>query len=502
MNNCQPSILPLIYPENSWPLLVNNAIHSVQLQTQSPLPYIATIAMSVIAETVQGLAYVQIPSGPICSLSVSVLAILDSGGGKSPVLKMLRKPVVDFEAEMQEIYKEKMQVYRTSEKIWKITDDEYAKALRRAITKGEDVVTVEERIVAHQKVKPEKPPYPVLTYANPTIEALVHGLAKNWPNAAVVSDEASGLINGRLAQGLALLNQLMDGARVSVERKGEPDPIIVPEPRLTCVLALQPGQLEKYFNRTGEDARDIGFLARTLICKPFVMPGSRNVSPVEPDPQFLDQFHDRVKALLKQSVGQDGLPITKKRAVVFCPEAAEAYVNLRQQIETGLMVGGYFANIKDFAEKAARHVAKLAAMLEIFVNDSYVIRTDMLWCAMSLINWHAEEFKRIFAKPDELAQPFQDANTLLPWLHHFMRGRTNRYLMKNDVLKHAPSSLRSKARLESALQVLVNQGQLGWNVLLQGKMHFLDLFPALPFDMYALQIAVEHYRFKKKSFVR
>ncbi|SCK09200.1 YfjI family protein [Vogesella sp. LIG4] len=506
-----PSSIPLItqspspmptgeYPYDALPALVQNAVYAVHCYTQSPLPMIGTFALSLMAEAVQGVANVQIPSGPLCSLSLAVLAIVESGGGKTPALNMLRKAVVEFENALQLKYAGALKSYEAELKIWQLTNAEYEKALRKAVAKSLDLTDVQNRLLAHQQAKPKKPRHPILTYANPTIEALVNGLANYWQNAALVSDEASAILNGRVTQVLALLNSMLDGAKVSMERKGEPDPIIVQHPRLTAVLALQPGQLEKYFKRTGDDALDIGFMARMLVCKPLVLPGTRNVQPVDVDPQFLAALHERVTSLLQQGIAPDGEPIRQKKVVVFSPEAAEAYVGVRQYIEQQQMPGGAAEHIKDFAAKAGRHVAKLAAIMEIVVNDSYVISLDMLQRATRLIYWHADEYRLVFAKPAELPQPFVDANLLCAWLHNFSQTRTPRYVMKNDVLKHAPSALRNKQRLEEALQVLQQQGRVGWHFLYQGKMQFLDLFPSLPADQYALEVAINQYRMKKTSF--
>lgn len=492
--------LPTLYPQDALPALILNAVQAVQLSTQSPLPMTATFALSLMAEAVQGLADVQIPSGPRCSLSLAVLAIVDSGGGKSPALNMLRKAVVEFENALQLRYLEALKRYEADLTIWQLTRAEYEKALRKAVAKSLDTAEAQARLLEHQQVIPKKPRNPILTYANPTIEALVNGLANYQQNAALVSDEASAIFNGRVTQMLALLNKMLDGDKTSMERKGVPDPIVVQQPRLTAVLALQPGQLDRYFKRTGDDALDIGFMARMLVCKPLIFTGMRDVRPVDVDPQFLAALHERITALLMQSFGPDGEPIAQKKVVIFSPEAAQYYVEVRQHIEQQQMPGGACEHIKDFAAKAGRHVAKLAAIMEIVVNDSYVISLDMLQRATSLIYWHADEYRRVFAKPAELPQPFVDANLLYPWLLNFMQVRSSRYVMKNDVLKHAPNSLRNKERLDAALEVLQQQRWIGWHFLYQGKMQFLDLCPSLPADQYALEVAINQYRMKKTSF--
>lgn len=484
------------YPFHMFPPKIGQSLHSVQVQAQSPFALVGTMAIGVMSEAVQGLADVQIPQGPRCPTSTWVLAVVDSGGGKTPTMNLLRnRSVQAFETSQYQAYEAQLEQYEINHLAWKLELDERSNELRKSVRKKEDASELKQRLAKHMLAKPKKPRRIKLSYPDATVEALLYGMAESWPNVALPSDEASLFFNGHMADGLASLNQCWDGQPISIDRRSLDEPITVDAPRVTLNLGIQPALLEKYFKRRGNEGRDLGTLPRMLICCPESNQGFRNVTPAEVDPQYLDAFHKRMQALLTQSIDEKGEPIAQKRVIEFSPEAATRFHKLRGEIEWELRPGGYLESVRDYAAKASRHVAKLAAIFELFENDSDVISLDMLERAISFIDWYIKEYQRVFTVPPEMPQEVQDADMLYPWLCQFVNRRCNRYLMKNDIRKHAPNCLRSKQRLEQALLMLAQRGQIAlWQL---GKTCYIDMSPQLPYDPTSLQTALNNYRIKQ-----
>ncbi|MCL6264488.1 YfjI family protein [Craterilacuibacter sp. RT1T] len=481
------------YPFDQFPPDIWQALNVVQCQVQSAPALVGTMAIGVMSEAVQGIADVQIPQGPRCPTSTWVLGVVDSGGGKTPTLNMLRHGSVQaWEARRYQEHAVLLEQYEIDHQAWKLELDELSSDLRKAVRKKQDTSDAKQYLAAHMLAKPEKPRRLKLSYSDATVEALLHGMGEFWPNVALPIDEASIFFNGHMANGLPLLNQSWDGHTISIDRRSQDEPILIDQPRATLILGIQTAQLQKYFKRRGSEGRDLGTMARMLVCCPPDNQGYRNVSPIELDQRPLDVFHQRVQALLTQSVGEDGEPIAQKRLVEFSPEAAERFHNLREQIEWNIRPFGCMADVRDYAAKATRHVAKLAAIFEIFENDSDVIGLEMLERAINLIDWHIKEYQRLFALPPEIPQCEQDADLLLPWLYQFANHRGNRYLMRNDIRKHAPNSIRSKDRLMAALQVLCQRGQVGlWQL---ERISYVDMQPTWGYDPAALSVAIGCYR--------
>lgn len=484
-----------LYPHEQFPIGIWKALAFVQNAVQSPPALVATMAIGVMSEAVQGVADVQLPNGPRCPTSTWVLGVVDSGGGKTPTLNMLRRGVLEWEAQRYQEHVVKLEQYEIDHQAWKLELEELSCDLRTAVRKKQDTREARQCLDAHMRAKPKKPRRLKVTYSDATVEALLHGMAEFWPNVALAIDEASIFFNGRMQDGLAQLNQTWDGQSISIDRRGQDEPTLIERPRATLILGIQSAQLQKYFRRRGTEGRDLGSMARMLVCSPPDYQGFRNVAPMELDQQPLDAFHQRVQELLTQSIGEDGEPIVQKRLVEFSTEAAERFHNLREQIEWNIRPFGCMANVRDYAAKATRHVAKLAAIFEVFENDSDVIGLEMLERAINIIEWHIKEYQRLFALPAEVPQCEQDADALYPWLWQFFIRRGNRYLMRNDIRKHAPNSIRSKERLEQALQVLCQRGLVGlWHL---GRINIVDMQPGLGYDSAALSVAIACYRHRR-----
>lgn len=484
------------FPFNEFPPGIWQALDVVQRQIQSSPALVGTMAIGVMAEAVQGVADVQIPQGPRCPTSTWVLGVVDSGGGKTPTLNMLRRPSVQaWEAQRYQEHVTLLEQFEIDHQAWRLELDELSNDLRKAVRKKLELSEPKQRLAAHMLVKPKKPRRIKLSYSDSTVEALLHGMAESWPNVTLPVDEAAMFFNGHMADGLPSLNQCWDGQSLSIDRRSQDEPTLVDEPRATLILGVQTALLEKYFKRRGSEGRDLGTMARMLVCCPPNNQGYRNVAPIELDLRPLDAFHRRVQALLTQSVGKAGEPISQKRLVEFSPEAAARFHDLRRQIEWEVRPFERLANVRDYAAKATRHIAKLAAIFEIFENDSDVIGLEILNRAISFIDWYVKEYQRLFTLPPETPQEELDADTLYPWLCQFANRRGNRYLVRNDIRKHAPNSVRSKERLEQALQVLNRRGLVGlWQL---GRICYVDMSPQLVYDQTALNMALGSYRSRR-----
>jgi hypothetical protein len=484
------------YPFDQFPPGIWQALGVVQCEVQSSHALVGTMAIGVMSEAVQGIADVQIPQGPLCPTSTWVLGVVDSGGGKTPTLNKLRKPSVQaWEALCGQEDTARLEQYEINHQAWKLEFDVLSDDLRKAARKKVDTSDPKQRLAEHMRAKPKKPRRTKVSYSNSTVEALLHGMAESWPNVALAIDEASMFFNGRMADGFPPLNQCWDGQSITIERRSQDEPVVVDQPRATLILGVQTALLDKYFKRRGSEGRDLGTMARMLICCPPDNQGYRNVAPIELDQRPLDAFHERVQALLMQSVGEDGEPIAQKRLVKFSPEAADRFHHLRSLIESQMRPGERLANVRDYAAKATRHIAKLAAIFEVFENDSNVIGLEMLERAINFIDWYVSEYQRLFALPPEIPQDEQDADTLYPWLCQFVNRRGNRYLVRNDIRKHAPNCVRSKDRLELALQALWRRGLVGlWQL---GRISYVDMSPQWAYDPAALSVALCSYRSRR-----
>lgn len=490
----RPVILPpqSRFPEQALPEMVRRAVWATHQKIQSPLSMVATLSIGVMSEAVQGVAGVQIPDGPYCPLSCWPLVIAETGMGKTPSMNMLRHPIPVWEAAQQAQYQKAMEGYKAEHRAWELELAEYEQAVRKAARKGLDTLASKKRLAEHMALEPKPPRKITLTYQDATPEAFCQGLCDNWPNASLVNDEAASCFNGHMGQAMAMLNQRWEFQPLSIERVSRDKPLYVQDPRVTLNWATQPGPFWRYMARRGQEARELGTLARFLCCQPDNNQGLRHVGPVEIGPQEMHGFHDRVTACLQASIGEDGEPLAEKLVLTFSQEAATRYHQIRAEMEGALRPGGCLENVKDYAAKAPRHLARLAGLFEYFETGNTIISLEILERAHTVLAWFINEYIRLFVPAPAIPQEQLDADRLYPWLQQFAQKRNNRCLIKNDVRKHVLNELREKERLERALMVLHLRGWIFHGIL--EKVCFIDTMPSLGCDPAALNAAMHTYR--------
>jgi len=492
------TLSPTILPPQRWfpvmdlPEKLQRAALATQQKIQSPLSMVITLAIGVMSEAVQGVAGVQIPHGPYCQLSNWVLVNAETGMGKTPSLEMLREPITAFERVQHSLYSVAMANYSAEHLGWDLEMVEYERAVRQDARKGVDTSASKKRLALHMALEPKLPRCCVLTYQDATPEAFCQGLCDNWPNAGLVSDEAASYLNGPMGRAMPMLNQRWESQPLSIERVSRDKPVFVQDPRVTLIWATQPGPFLRFMERRGQEARELGTLARFLPCQPDNNQGMRNVQPVETDQQAMAGFYDRVTTCLQASIDENGEPLSEKKVITFSPQAEARYHLFRSNIENALQPGGSLVNVKDFAAKAPRHLARLAGVFEFFETGNTVISLNMLERALVVMEWYIWEYVRIFTPPLAIPQEQLDADRLLPWLQQFTYKRHNRYLVLNDVRKHVLNELRDKERLERALSVLQQRGLIGRYIM--GKIAYIDMAPLYMYDPAALSLALQAYR--------
>lgn len=454
----------------------------------------------VMSESAQGYADVQTPGGPVVSLSLWMLILAEPGDGKSPTLRLLRRPIIELEAEHVRLHVDALAMHSTDMLAWQAEQDEILSGIKKAVRKDEPAEPFKQRLAIHAQQKPKKPRLRKLTYCDITPQALHYGLAHNWPHAAVVSDEASQFFNGRGANDLGALNQAWDGSNIVVDRRGEDGSFTVEDPRITLLQMIQRGPLTRYFRRRGMEIRENGTLSRCLITEPPSLQGNRYFNGELPLSNFLPLFHSRVKGFMDASIDENGDPIKTRKLLVFSEAAKELFISTQNDIERALLPGGLLFQAKDYAAKIMRNIAKIAGLLHLFEYGMDVdeISLDTLDRAISISRWYVDEFLRLFTAPPEISQELQDAEKLYQWMFNQACRNGNRYLLKSELLKNAPYGLRKKETVEALLNVLMFQQHRITGYTL-GKINYYDMDTVAPYDSNALQAAIDVSRAKRSK---
>ena len=486
----------LILPLKVYKTKLYQVALSVAYRVQVNVELAFILLLGVLSEVMQGIADVQIPGGAKNPLSLWILLIANSGEGKTPVLNMLRKAIVDFENDRLIQYQNRLADYEIDYKIWKEVFNELSSMVRKAVRDGTDQAPHKIALANHMKETPQKPRRVQLTYTNATIEAFLKGLCENWPYAALVNDEASSYMKGSIANAFALLNQRWELGSLTIDRSSQ-STLHAHNPSVTLLWAVQEKPYEEFKNGKGDHARNLGTLARFILAKPNSMKGYRRIDNREDNPKHLQWFYDRCSELLNQTIDENGNPNEKKITITFDWNAEMKFQHMQQKIEEQLRPGEWLEHANDYAAKVPRHTARIAAILELFEHGNTIISAESFEVARDLMEYYTESYIEIVGTGPELPQEVQDADKLYTWLHNRQLNYHNRYIVRNDIQKNCPRPIRNDInRLGSALQVLQQRGQI---VILQHDLLVIDMIPLLQYDPMALTAAITLHRAKRRG---
>ncbi len=320
--------------------------------------------------------------------------------------------------------------------------------------------SLKEVIRAQYAERPLRPTSLSLILRDVTPEGIAWHLHTLYPSAGLMSDEGGQIVNGRAADQLPMLNVLWDGGDLKVNRK-ESESFTVRNARFTVSVMLQSRTFDKFLERKGQLARDNGFLARVLICKPQSMQGQRPISTIE-QAKFpkLEVFQSRMSDLLEKTHLRGGDRGVRAKTLEFSPDAKMLWVDFANHIERNLNPGGLYVTARDAASKTAENVARMAALFHHFEGRSGEIQRDSVDQALQICEWYLREFVRIFCPPPPLAQYEADAMTLDAWLRNNFASNGIYMVKRNFLLQCGPASVRSKARLDPAIGVLTHFGKI------------------------------------------
>jgi hypothetical protein len=135
--------------------------------------------------------------------------------------------------------------------------------------------------------------------------------------------------------------------------------------------------------------------------------------------------------------------------------------NFTNQVERELPPGRALHDINDCASKVGENAVRLAGLFHYYEGIEGPITTNTIERAIAICEWHMLEFIRIFREPPEMPLEIQDAMAV----EKFLTDRLSTFPRANMVLKsylltHGPTTIRKKARLDLALNVLSSQGKI------------------------------------------
>jgi hypothetical protein len=440
------------YPINALPTVLRKAVSTYQQYGQQPLALIASSAIANISLACQSLANVARDRYLVSPVSLYFLTAGVSGERKSAVDSVFSKASKIWEKEIRKKREPDVTAARALHHAWEMEKEALLTQIKRAMVVGEDSEYLKDLLAMLVKEEPEIPLQPMLYFEDATQEALAADLASGWPSAALWSDEAGIVLGSHSMQGnpmrfVAFLNRLWDGKVFSAHRKTSEN-FTLEDRRLTLNLMMQPILLQKLANQVTGISRQSGFLARCLIAYPQSAMGNRFYKDPPASLDFLADYEKRIKSCLNQSQQLTRAGCHKLPILSFDSDAKQKWVIFFNSVETGLKPQGQWAEIHDFASKAAENAARLAALFHLFDGCSGKISLEHTEQAIELIHWHLQEARRLLA-PTRISTQHEDAQKLIKWiLSKNIQETTPRSIQQS-------SPFRIKEQRDNAIAILI-----------------------------------------------
>lgn len=223
-------------------------------------------------------------------------------------------------------------------------------------------------------------------------------------------------------------------------------------------ITLQPAVLKRISDRKEDVLRLSGYFARMLVTAPESTQGFRlNTGGSEQDEAYLKAFHDRLEAILNESVHHQA---NQSRATLtFDPEARHHLDRLYRDVEYQLGKSGGFSDVRDAGSKILNNATRIAALLHMyqFGIGTLVINAETTKAACELAYFYLLEFACVFGEKtvEQIGQEYGEL--LLDWIYKNRYDYDKCSLTRTYILQYGPNSLRKKEKLELAIEYLEYQ---------------------------------------------
>ena len=298
-----------------------------------------------------------------CNLYIAVVA--ETGDGKSPGVSPAMESLHRLEEVMQEdadtarhlasmeIPKLKERLRAEEEKV--APDPSHVMDLRRRLDEHECTLRTDPRLVVDD-ITPER------------LAELLH---ENDGHIVAVNDEGAlfSHLLGMYSQNpnLGPFLKAWDGSRLTMDRKGgggrERTAIVVTNPRMTMLAAVQPRVLSDLGSPRHQGLRQRGVLGRVLFVWPPSMAGRRTLRG-QPHTVALTRVIEWNRHLEELALSVD------QAHARFTPAAYDRFADWHDELETELPAGAAYSEVKDFVVKYREQVARIAALFALLEDES------------------------------------------------------------------------------------------------------------------------------------
>jgi len=444
---------PEPFPCEALGSTLNNMAGVLRKVVQAPDAICGQSVLAAAATAVQSAANVLI-DGRQFPCSEFFLTIGETGERKTATDHYALWPHYHHERTLADQYKTAVLNYTNAAEAYRKAREEALKTAKGRAAK--------EAALQDLGVPPRPPWEPILLIQEPTYEGLIRAFLKGYPAIGLFADEGGRLVGGHamnadnILKTASGLSELWDGKRITRVRAADETALLY-DRRLSLHLMIQPIVASTVLSNRLLQGQ--GFLSRCLICWPTSTAGTRTYQAVNlANEPAVQHYNARMKSILETLLPwQDDPEAVQEctpRHIPLTAPAKRLWEMFHDNVEAQLGEGRELAPIRGFANKAAEHAARLAAIVALVENaDAGKLEKRDIEAGIALTEFYLAEALRL----GDVASDDADlviAEATLAWLQQYDRAHLA------QVYQFGPNAVRDAKTARRILTILEEHGWL------------------------------------------
>lgn len=375
------------FPVNALPPVLCEMVTGIAETTSTDTAMAATSMISAISYCFTGLYRMQGKQDHSEPPAIYSFTVADPSERKSPVVKLIKKPFVDFETKYnkehaKEFYKaeaEKKHLLMKADKLEK-EGSEDTDEIARLRTEAELIDDAGKRRIAVDDITPE---------------SLVQLMGRN-KSLLMISDEAGmlGNFSGRYSNSIPNIDLLLkawSGESFFCDRATK-ESVQIPDPYLSISIAGQPYLWDSMISNPV--FRNSGLLARFFYCFPKSKVGTRKYDTKPINQTVLNNYNRLVEMLLDRKLN---INFPEEKLLMFDEQTQQNYVDYYNNYIEKIQLTEFF-NCKDWGGKYHGEILRLCCIIhcakcavEHIEPETELVSVDTLCSAIDIADYYKEQ---------------------------------------------------------------------------------------------------------------
>ncbi len=454
------------FPVSALPEWLREMVEATAVQFQVPVDLPALLSLAAISALSSDVD-VEPRDGWFVSPNIYTAVALPPGSKKSPVFKVIMKPVVALEKEMSSASRADVARLRARKEMAEKRAAEAKSRASKAPAEEREALEEEAADLEAAAVMMPSPAEFRLIVEDVTPERLGTLLADQRGRLSLLSPEG-GVFNMMAGQysnvpNIDIYLKAAGGESKLIDRNGRKE--LIDSARLTIGLTTQPAVIQRLGDTTV--FRGLGLIERFFMAVPEDMRGREIVDPPAAPAHVVAVYNSNLtsigQTLLDREVdpfAAQGEPGRQRRVLKLSPEANVVLKEFEQLMIDAKCEGGVLHHASDYASKAAGYAVKVAALLHmaagVGANISVPVSAETMTAAVNIGKYLIKHFLAVMGLMGS-SDTVEVAERIVMALRRHKKETVTQREIFNLVRK---KGVETAADLVRPIDVLVDRGHL------------------------------------------